>query len=191
MPAKFAAAAPVAFQSTAFWQGATTASTLASTAGTISSAFAAVQPFMGAFSVATQLLRAPVAMRAGQAQSNIYAIQGLQAAAKANRDALNAELEANEVLRNAQRINANALARGYAGGVVGLSGSAKLVQDMNLKYAGKDLRNLDLSSKERKTFGEIQQAIFAQASDQALTTGTMNALESIGSAAYTYSQIRT
>lgn len=186
----FAAAAPVAFQSTAFWQGATTASTLASTAGTIGSAFAAVQPFMGAFSVATQLLRAPVAMRAGQAQSNMYAIQGLQAAAKANRDALNAELEANRVLDKVRRTNANAVARGYAGGVEGLSGSAKLIQDMNLKYAGRDLRSLDVASRERKTFGQIQQAMFAQAADQALVTGTMNALEAVGSAAWTASQIK-
>lgn len=186
----FAAAAP-AFGSTAFWQGATTATTLASTASSIGSAFAAIQPFMGAFSVASQLLRAPVALRAGTAQSNMYQIQALQAAAKANRDAVNAELEANAVLDKLRRTNANAVARGYAGGVEGFSGSAKLIQDVNAKYAGRDLRNIDLSVKERKTFGQVQSALFKTAANEALIGGTMNALEAVGSAAYTASQVMT
>ena len=137
---------------------------------------------------ASQGISAIQALRQGQMQAAMYELQGEMAQAKAERDAVNAELQANDVLRKLRSTNAAAIARGFAGGVSGFSGSAKLVQEVNEKYAGRDFKNLQIAAKEKRAFGEIQRNMFEEAADFAVENSYFDALTKVASAAITYGQ---
>lgn len=138
-----------------------------------------------AISAASTALSAVQALRQGQYQGGMYELQGEMALAKAERDAVNAELQANEVLRNLRRTNAAAIARGFAGGVSGFSGSAKLIQDVNEQYAGRDFKNLQVAAKEKRSFGQIQNMMFQEAADAAVESSIFDALTTVASGAIT------
>lgn len=142
-------------------------------------------------SAASSALSAVQALRQGQAQSAMYESQGEMALANAERQAVNAELQANEVLRNLQRTNAAAIARGFAGGVPGFSGSAKLVQEVNEQYAGRDFKNLQVAAKEKRSFGQIQSMMFQEAADAAVSSSVFDALSTAASGVMTAYKFQT
>ena len=135
-----------------------------------------------------QGLSAIQSLRQGQMQAAMYELQGEMAQAKAQRDAVNAEIQANDVLRKLRSTNATAIARGFAGGVSGFSGSAKLIQEVNEKYAGRDFKNLQIEAKEKRAFGDIQRMMFEEAADAAVENSYFDALTKVASAAVTYGQ---
>jgi len=161
------AAAP-AFGSTAFWAG--------------TSGITASQVMTG-LSVLTSGLGAIQSYQQGRYQAAMYELQGEMALAKSQRDAVNAEIQANDVLRKLRQTNAAAIARGFAGGVSGFSGSAKLVQDINEKFAGRDFKNLQIAAKEKRSFGEIQKMMFEEAADAAQSSSMFDALSKTAMAA--------
>jgi len=162
-----AAAAP-AFGSTAFWAGTSgiTASQVMTGLSVLSSGLGAIQSY-----------------QQGRYQAAMYELQGEMALAKSQRDAVNAEIQANDVLRKLRQINSAAIARGFAGGVSGFSGSAKLVQDINEKFAGRDFKNLQIAAKEKRSFGEIQKMMFEEAADAAQSSSMFDALTKTAMAA--------
>lgn len=133
-----------------------------------------------------QALSAVQALQQGRYQAAQYELQGKMAQAKAERDAVNAEIQANDVLRKLRQTNAAAIARGFAGGVSGFSGSAKLVQEVNEKFAGRDFKNLQIAAKEKRSFGEIQKQMFEEAADAAISGSRFSALTKLATAAVTY-----
>lgn len=145
--------------------------------------------FMTVVSAASSAMGAVQALRQGQYQSAMYELQGEMALAKYERDAVNAELQANEVLRKLRQTNAAAIARGFAGGVSGFSGSAKLVQEVNERYAGRDFKNLQVAAKEKRSFGQIQNMMFQEAADAAVESSMFDALTKVASAAITTSKL--
>jgi len=148
----------------------------------------AAAPYIAAGS---SLLSAVGSIRQGQQQAEMYQLQAQQAVLKGQRDALQYEQQANSVLDRLLQTNAVAAAKGFAGGVSGFSGSAKLIQDVNQKRAGKDVGVLQEGGKTALSFGEIQGNMLTEAADQAITGSYFDAIGKIGTAAYMYGQTAT
>jgi hypothetical protein len=140
-------------------------------------------------SAGSSILGAFGAIRQGRQQSEMYKLQGQQAQLKASRDQLQYEQLANQSLQKLQQTNAAAAARGFASGVSGFSGSAKLVQDVNAMRAGKEIGVLQESGKAAKSFGDIQASMFEEAADQAVTSSYFDAIGNIGMAAFSFAQV--
>ena len=138
----------------------------------------------------TQVASAFQSLSAGRMQADTYKLQAKQAQLKASRDALQYEQQANSVYERLLQTNATAAARGFAGGVQGFSGSAKLIQERNEKVAGRDINILDTGAKEAKSFGEVQASMLRSAADEAITGSYFDALSKIGSAAFMYSSLK-
>jgi len=139
----------------------------------------------------TGVMSAVSSMQQGAAAKSQAQIQAAQARAKSERDAVNAEIEANNVLRKLEGTNATAVARGFAGGVNAFSGSAKLIQTVNEKYAGRDWEQLQVTAKERRTFGEIQAQMFEEAGKQAAKSATFDAITGLATTAIATSSLMT
>jgi len=130
-------------------------------------------------------------IRQGQQQAQMYELQAQQAKLKGERDALQYEQQANSVLDRLLQTNAAAAAKGFAGGVSGFSGSAKLIQDVNAKRGGKDIGVLQEGAKTAQSFGDIQSMMLTEAADQAITSSYFDAFAAIGQGAFMYSQLGT
>lgn len=137
----------------------------------------------------TQVASAFQSLSAGRAQADTYRVQAKQAQLKASRDALQYEQQANMVYERLLQTNATAAARGFAGGVQGFSGSAKLIQERNEKVAGRDINILDTGAREAKSFGEVQSTLLKSAASEAVSGSYFDALSKIGTAAYMYSTL--
>jgi len=138
---------------------------------------------MQAVSVVTSVMGAVQSIRQGQAAESQYQVKAAQERAQAERAAVNAEIEGNNVLRKLRETNSTAVARGFAGGVSGFSGSAKLVQTVNETYAGKDFTRLQTTAKERRAFGDIQAQMFEEAGTAARESSKFDALTKLSTAA--------
>lgn len=137
----------------------------------------------------SQVLSAFQSISAGKAQSDIYKLQAKQAQLKAARDRLQYEQQANMAFERILQTNAAAAARGYAGGVQGLSGSAKLIQERNEKVGGRDIQIFQEGSRTAQSFGEIESQMLKVAADQAVSNSYFDAFSKLGTAAYVYSQV--
>jgi hypothetical protein len=153
---------------------------------------AAVIPFIVAaapyVAVGSGVLSAVGSIRQGQQQKSMYQLQAQQAQLKASRDALQYEQQANSVLDRLLQNNATAAAKGFAGGVSGFSGSAKLIQERSTQKAGKDLGVLQEGAKSAMSFGEIQSNMLNEAAKDAVTGSYFDAIGKLGSAAVSYAK---
>lgn len=154
----------------------------------VTAAVSSAAPYIAAGS---SVLSAVGSIQQGRQQSQMYELQAQQAKLKAQRDALQYEQQANSVLDRLLQTNAAAAAKGFAGGVSGFSGSAKLIQDVNQKRGGKDIGVLQEGAKTAQSFGEIQANMLTEAADQAITGSYFDAIGKIGTAAYMYGQTAT
>jgi hypothetical protein len=142
-------------------------------------------PFIAA---GASVMSAVGSIRQGKQQATMYRMQAQQATLKANRDALQYEQQANSVLERVLQNNATAAAKGFAGGVSGFSGSAKLIQERSTKVAGKDVGVLQEGAKSALSFGEIQSNMLNEAAKDAITGSYFDAIGKLGMAAVSYSQ---
>lgn len=122
----------------------------------------------------------------GRAQKTAYELQAQQTQLKAERDALQYEQASLDTYRKLSITNANAAARGFAGGVDGFSGSAKLVQQVNETRAGRDISILEQNKEFGLSFGDIQANILEDAGDQAVRGSYFDAASKLGTAIYMY-----
>jgi hypothetical protein len=120
----------------------------------------------------------------------MYRLQAQQATLKASRDALQYEQQANSVLDRVLQNNATAAAKGFAGGVSGFSGSAKLIQERSTQKAGKDLGVLQEGAKSAMSFGEIQSNMLNEAAKDAITGSYFDAIGKLGMAAASWQGAR-
>ena len=141
--------------------------------------------------IASGAMSAMSTMRAGDAKQSEYEVKAAQARANAQREAANAMIEGNNVMRKLQATNSTAVARGFAGGVDGFSGSAKLMQQISNKQAGKDLRMTDLAAKESKSFGEVQSMMFLEAGAFAKRSSRFDAFTKLASTAVSAGSLKT
>jgi len=150
-------------------------------------AFKVAAPYLAAGS---QVLSAFQSLQAGKQQSKMYELQAQQAKLKASRDALQYEQQANQVFSRLMQTNATAAARGFASGIEGFSGSAKLIQEKNAELAGKDVATLQEGAKSAVSFGDIQSSMLTEAADQAITGSYFDAISKVGTAAYLYQTLK-
>ena len=125
----------------------------------------------------------------GKSQQAMYNLQAMQTQAEASRKALQYEERANETLRKVTAANAANASRRYAGGVLGLEGSAKLVETMNLKEAGRDFM-ADISNASNALMtGSTQADIFGTAGKIAARGGVLDAAGKLATGAYEFSKV--
>jgi len=119
----------------------------------------------------------------------MYRLQAMQTQADSARKALAYEQRANETLRKLNANNAATVARGYAGGIVGLEGSSKLITTLNTREAGRDYQT-DLSNAANAMLsGNAQSDIYGNAADIATRGGLLDAATKIATGAYEVSKV--
>lgn len=143
----------------------------------------ALSQLFTAAKVVAGVMSAMSSLQQGAAAKSASQVQAAQARAASEREAVNAEIEANNRLEKLKQVNAAAVARGFAGGVSGFSGSAKLIQEINAKYAGKEIGQLTATAKERRSFGEIQAQMFLEAGEIAQSASIFDAISTVASTA--------
>lgn len=141
--------------------------------------------------IASSVLSAVGSIQQGKQQKEMFKLQAAQADLKSRRDALQYEQQANQVLERLLSTNATAAAKGFAGGVSGFSGSAKLIQERNERVAGRDVAIMQEGAKSALSFGEIQANMLREAGDQAVRGSYFDAISKLGTAAYMYDQTST
>lgn len=141
--------------------------------------------------IASSVLSAVGSIQQGKAQKEMYKLQASQTRLKASRDALQYEQQANQVFERLLANNATASAKGFAAGVQGFSGSAKLIQERNEKVAGRDIQIMQEGAKSAISFGEIQANMLREAGDQAVRGSYFDALTKLGTAAAMYDKVGT
>ena len=147
-------------------------------------AVAAVKVAAPYIAAGTGVVSAYSTIQAGKAQKSMYNLQAKQAQLKAQRDALQFEQQGNQVLERLLQNNASAAARGFAGGVSGFSGSAKLIQERSEKVAGRDVQITQEGARSAISFGEIQSNMLREAGNQAMQGAYFDAFAKLGEAAY-------
>lgn len=140
--------------------------------------------------IASAVMSAFGSIQQGRTQNDMYKLQAKQAQLKSSRDALQYEQQANMLFERMIQTNATAAARGFAGGVQGFSGSAKLIQERNKKVAGRDIQIMNQSSSEAILFGETQASLFKDAGKQAKTASYFDAMTKLGTAAFMYDKTK-
>jgi hypothetical protein len=139
-------------------------------------------------SAASSVFSAFSSFSQGKSQQAMYKLQAMQTQAEASRKALQYEERANETLRKVTAANAANASRRYAGGVLGLEGSAKLVETMNLKEAGRDFM-ADISNASNALMaGSAQSDIFGTAGKIAARGGLLDAAGKLATGAYEFSK---
>ena len=141
--------------------------------------------------IASSVLSAVGSIQQGKQQKEMFKLQAAQADLKSRRDALQYEQQANQVLERLLANNATGAAKGFAGGVSGFSGSAKLVQERSERVAGRDIAIMQEGAKSAISFGEIQANMLREAGDQAVRGSYFDAIAKLGTAAYMYDQTGT
>jgi len=140
-------------------------------------------------SAASSVFSAFSSFSQGKSQQAMYRLQAMQTQAEASRKALQYEERANETLRKVTAANAANASRRYAGGVLGLEGSAKLVETMNLKEAGRDFM-ADISNASNALMtGSTQADIFGTAGKIAARGGLLDAAGKLATGAYEFSKV--
>jgi len=142
-----------------------------------------------ALSVASTAMSASQSMSQAKSQAAMYRLQAMQTQADSARKALAYEQRANETLRKLNANNAATVARGYAGGIVGLEGSSKLITTVNTREAGRDYQT-DLSNAANAILsGNAQSDIYGNAADIATRGGLLDAATKLATGAYEVSKV--
>ena len=139
--------------------------------------------------IAFAALSAANAISAGNARGRQLHLQAEQASLESKQRALQSEQQANMVLDKLNQTNSAAVARGFAGGVQAFEGSAALVQQTNVKRAGKEFQITMENATAAERMGQIQMSMYASAANQAEKQGYFQAAMSLASAGYQYSQL--
>ena len=144
---------------------------------------------MAELAIVASVISAVSAVQAGQAKGRMYHLQAEQASLEGKQMALQNEQKANMVLQKLNETNAAAVARGAAGGVMAFEGSAALIQQTNVRRAGKEFQIVMESATAAERMGEIQKSMYASAANQAEKQGYFNAAVNLAMAGYQYSKI--
>lgn len=146
----------------------------------------AVSPYISAASTAFSAFSS---FSQGRSQQAMYNLQAMQTEAESKRKALEYEQRANETLRKVTAANAANASRRYAGGVLGFEGSAKLIETMNLREAGRDFVTDISNASNALMTGSIQGNIFRTAGETAGRGGLFDAAGKLATGAYDFSKV--
>ena len=140
-------------------------------------------------SAASSVFSAFSSFSQGKSQQAMYNLQAMQTKADAARKALQYEERANETLRKLNSNNAATAARGYAGGILGLEGSSKLISAINTREAGRDFMTDISNASNALMAGSAQSDIFGTAGKIAARGGLLDAAGKLATGAYEFSKI--
>lgn len=140
-------------------------------------------------SAAGQVFSAVSSFSQGRSQKALYNLQAMQTEAEAKRKALEYETRANETLRKVNIANSANIAKRYSGGVLGLEGSAKLIETINFREGGKDFLNDLTNATNAIMTGSIQADIYDIAGKTAARSGLFDAAGKLATGAYEFSKV--
>jgi len=140
-------------------------------------------------SAASSVFSAFSSFSQGKSQQAMYNLQALQTQAESARKALQYEERANETLRKLNANNAATVARGYAGGILGLEGSSKLITAINTREAGRDFMTDISNASNALMAGSAQADIFGTAGNIAARGGLFDAAGKLATGAYEFSKV--
>lgn len=136
-----------------------------------------------AAAVGLTLLSAYGSIKQGQDQRTMYRLQAEQTRIAGERQSIQYEFQANQVLRKVNATNAAVVARGFAGGVQGFTGSSALLQAVNETRGGREFAFALQNSTAAQRGGLIQGSLYEGAGDIARNTGYFDAAGKLGMAA--------
>tara|TARA_R110000787_G_scaffold280402_1_gene391118 strand:- start:4 stop:660 length:657 start_codon:yes stop_codon:yes gene_type:complete len=148
----------------------------------LASAYQAVKPYTSILSAGSSVLQGIGAYRQGQAMQSQYDLQSLQVQAQNEITRLNWINDATDRTRRLMAANASALARGYAGGVSGLSGSVKLITKTSEEDYIRDMQMAEFNQESSDNFASAESALLRTAGKTAISGSKFEALGYIGSA---------
>jgi hypothetical protein len=121
----------------------------------------------------------------GQAQASQYRIQAQQAQLQGRQNALNYNMQANQIFERQLRLAATIRARAAAGGIDPMTGSPLTLDQMNSMRAGKEMQ-ISMENAQLAISGGLaqSQALYAAAD----TTEATSLLSAIGQAGMSYLQ---
>lgn len=140
-------------------------------------------------SAASSAFSAVSSFSQGRSQQAIYNLQAMQTKAESARKALEYETRANETLRKVTTANSANIAKRYSGGVLGLEGSAKLIETINFREGGKDFLNDLTNATNAIMTGSIQSDIYEVAGETAARSGLFDAAGKLATGAYEFSKV--
>ena len=138
---------------------------------------------------ASTALSVEQSIQQGKSQKAMYKLQSLQAQAEGERKALQYEQRANDTLRNLRRSLSANMASRFAGGVSGLDGSAKLIDQISTQEAARDMMFDVSNAKNAILGGQTQADIYDVSGSIAQQSGLLDAGVKLGEAAYKYYQV--
>ena len=138
---------------------------------------------------ASNVLSGIQSIRQGNIMKNQYKLQALQTLTEMERQQYNATVEGAARLDKLQRIQAANLARNYAGGVGGLSGSALLNQIINDQEYGKDYKMELYNIANIGSTGKVNADIYKASAKAAPIDAALDAGIKLGEAAYSYKKL--
>jgi hypothetical protein len=139
--------------------------------------------------IAFAALSAASSISAGNARGRMLHLQAEQASLEGKQRALQSEQQANMVLQKLNETNAAGVARGASGGIQAFQGSAALIQQTNVKKAGKEFQITMENATAAERMGQIQMSMYADAANQAEKQGYFQAAMSLAQGGFQYSQL--
>jgi hypothetical protein len=143
---------------------------------------------MAEVAVAMAVVSAFGSIQEGKAKNDYYKMQAAQTRVESERKAIQSQFKANQILQRINSANATVIARGFAGGVQGLDGSAALIQAVNNTRGGKEFAfELGTADAVRRG-GLIQATLYESAGKTAERAGYFDAAGKLASAGSSYSK---
>jgi hypothetical protein len=144
---------------------------------------------MQAVAVAMAVVSAYGSIQEGKAKNDYYKMQAAQTRVESERKAIQSQFKANQILQRINSANATVIARGFAGGVQGLDGSAALIQAANNTRGGKEFA-FELGTGDAiRRGGLIQATLYESAGKTAERAGYFDAAGKLGMAAASYGKM--
>jgi heme oxygenase len=138
---------------------------------------------------ASNVLSGIQSIRQGNIMKNQYELQALQTLTEMERQQYNATVEGAARLDKLQRIQSANLAKNYARGVGGLSGSALLNQIISDQEYGKDYKMELYNIANIGSTGKVNADIYKASAKAAPIDAALDAGIKLGEAAYSYKKL--
>lgn len=144
---------------------------------------------MQAVAIGMAVFSAYGSIQEGKAKRGYYELQAAQTRVESDRKAIQYQFQANQILQRVNSANASVIARGFAGGVQGFSGSSALIQAVNDTKGGKEFAFALGNSDAVRRGGLIQATLYESAGRTAERAGYFDAAGKLGMAAVSYGKL--
>lgn len=144
---------------------------------------------MAEVAIAMAVVSAFGSIQEGKAKKDYYQMQAAQTRVESDRKAIQYQFQANQILQRVNSANATAVARGFAGGTQGFSGSSALIQAVNDTKGGKEFAFALGNADAVRRGGLIQATLYESAGKTAERAGYFDAASKLAMAGSSYGKI--